>query len=79
MDQIEEIKSKVDMVQLVGEYVKLARAGRNFKGLCPFHGEKTPSFMVNPELQIFKCFCGGRCLLFLQKIEGGVGEAKNSG
>jgi len=56
MDQVEEIKSKVDMVELVQEYVPLKRAGRNFKGLCPFHGEKTPSFMVNPELQIFKCF-----------------------
>lgn len=73
MDQIEEVKSKVDMVQLVGEYVQLKKAGRNYKGLCPFHGEKTPSFMVNPELQVFKCFgCseGGDCYTFLQKIEG---------
>ena len=73
MDQVEEIKSKVDIVQLIGEYVPLKRAGRNFKGLCPFHGEKTPSFMVNPELQIFKCFgCGksGDCYSFLQFIEG---------
>ncbi|TSC87940.1 MAG: DNA primase [Microgenomates group bacterium Gr01-1014_16] len=73
MDQVEEIKQKVDIVELVQEYVQLKRAGRNFKGLCPFHGEKTPSFMVNPELQIFKCFgCneGGDCYSFLQKIEG---------
>ena len=73
MDQVEEIKSKVDIVQLVGEYVPLKRAGRNFKGLCPFHGEKTPSFMVNPELQICKCFgCGkgGDAYAFLQAIEG---------
>ena len=73
MDQIEEIKSKVDIVELVQEYVPLKRAGRNFKGLCPFHGEKTPSFMVNPELQIFKCFgCnkGGDAYSFLQLIEG---------
>ncbi len=73
MDQVEEIKSKVDIVQLIGEYVPLKRAGRNFKGLCPFHGEKTPSFMVNPELQIFKCFgCGksGDAYSFLQFIEG---------
>ena len=73
MDQVEEVKSKVDIVQLAGEYVKLAKAGRNFKGLCPFHGEKTPSFMVNPELQIYKCFgCGegGDAYSFLQKMEG---------
>lgn len=73
MDQVEEIKSKVDIVELVQEYVPLKRAGRNFKGLCPFHGEKTPSFMVNPELQIFKCFgcgVGGDAYTFLQKIEG---------
>ncbi|HBC73237.1 MAG: primase protein [Candidatus Amesbacteria bacterium GW2011_GWB1_47_19] len=72
-DQVEEVKSKVDMVQLVTEYVPLKKAGRNFKGLCPFHGEKTPSFMVNPELQIFKCFgCGegGDAYSFLQKMEG---------
>ncbi len=73
MDQVEEIKSKVDMVELVQEYVPLKKAGRNFKGLCPFHSEKTPSFMVNPELQIFKCFgcgVGGDAYSFLQKIEG---------
>ncbi len=73
MDQVEEIKSKVDIVQLISEYVQLKRAGRNFKGLCPFHGEKTPSFMVNPELQIWKCFgCGkgGDAYAFLQQIEG---------
>lgn len=73
MDQVEEIKSKVDMAELVGQYVVLKKAGRNFKGLCPFHGEKTPSFMVNPELGIYKCFgCGegGDAYSFLQKIEG---------
>ena len=79
MDQVEEIKQKVDMVELVSEYVPLKRAGRNFKGLCPFHGEKTPSFMVNPELQIYKCFgCGegGDAYSFLQKMEGmDFGEA----
>lgn len=73
MDQVEEIKNKIDIVQLVGEYVQLKKAGRNYKGLCPFHGEKTPSFMVNPELQIYKCFgCGegGDAYQFLQKMEG---------
>ncbi|KKU62712.1 MAG: primase protein, partial [Candidatus Amesbacteria bacterium GW2011_GWC1_47_15] len=73
MDQVEEIKGKTDIVELIQEYVPLKRAGRNYKGLCPFHGEKTPSFMVNPELQIFKCFgCGegGDAYSFLQRIEG---------
>lgn len=73
MDQVEEVKSKVDMVALVGEYVQLKKAGRNYKGLCPFHGEKTPSFMVNPELQVFKCFgcgVGGDCFTWMEKMEG---------
>jgi len=73
MDQVEEVKSKTDIVSLISDYVELKKAGRNFKGLCPFHGEKTPSFMVSPELQIFKCFgCGesGDAISFLQKHEG---------
>jgi DNA primase len=73
MDQVEEIKSKIDIVQLISEYTPLKKAGRNFKGLCPFHGEKSPSFMVNPELSIWKCFgCqkGGDAYAFLQNIEG---------
>lgn len=72
-DQVEEIKEKTDIVSLVGEYVDLRKAGTNFKGLCPFHDEKTPSFMVSPDLQIFKCFgCGesGDVYSFLQKYEG---------
>lgn len=72
MDQIEEIKRKVDIVEVVSEHVQLKRAGRNFKGLCPFHSEKTPSFMVSPELQIFKCFgceTGGDVYRFLMEFE----------
>lgn len=72
MDQIEEVKRKTDIVELISETVELKRAGRNFKGLCPFHGEKTPSFMVTPELQIFKCFgcgLGGDCFRFVQEFE----------
>lgn len=72
-DQIEEIKAKTDIVPIITEHVELKKAGRNYKGLCPFHSEKTPSFMVSPELQIFKCFgCGesGDVLSFLQKHEG---------
>lgn len=72
MDQIEEIKRKINIVELVSEHVELKRAGRNFKGLCPFHSEKTPSFMVSPELQIFKCFgcgAGGDAYRFLMEQE----------
>lgn len=70
--QIEEIKRKIDIVQVISEHVELKRAGRNFKGLCPFHAEKTPSFMVSPELQIFKCFgcgAGGDAYRFLMEFE----------
>jgi DNA primase len=72
-DQIEEIKSKTDIVSVIGEYLELKKAGRNYKTNCPFHSEKTPSFNVSPELQIFKCFgCGeaGDVFTFLQKYEG---------
>ncbi len=59
MDQIEEVRNKTDIVQLISEAVSLKKAGRNFRGLCPFHDEKTPSFMVSPERQMWKCFgCG---------------------
>lgn len=71
-DQIEEIKRKIDIAEFIGEYVPLKKAGRNLKGLCPFHTEKTPSFMVSPELQIFKCFgcgLGGDCYKFLMEYE----------
>jgi len=79
VDQIEEIKAKTDIVSLIGEYTQLKKAGRNYKALCPFHGEKTPSFMVSPELQIFKCFgcqASGDAFAFLQQYEGmDFGEA----
>lgn len=73
MDQKDEVKSKVDIVELISSYIPLKKAGRNFSGLCPFHSEKTPSFMVSAERQVFKCFgCGegGDVFSFLQKIEG---------
>ncbi len=78
-DQIEEVKQKTDIVSIIGQHVVLRKAGTNFKGLCPFHSEKTPSFMVSPELQIYKCFgCleGGDVFTFLEKYEGmDFGEA----
>lgn len=69
--KIEEIKSRIDIVELVAQYVTLKKAGRNYLGLCPFHQEKTPSFTVNREKQIFYCFgCGegGNAVTFLMKI-----------
>ncbi len=73
MDDVAEVKSKTDIVSIIGEHVRLNKAGRNFKGLCPFHEERSPSFMVSPELQIYKCFgCGeaGDVFTFLEKYEG---------
>ncbi|HOO89649.1 MAG TPA: DNA primase, partial [Syntrophales bacterium] len=72
-ETIGEIKSRVNIVNLISEYITLKKAGRNFVGLCPFHKEKTPSFSVNPEKQIFYCFgCGegGDIFAFLMKING---------
>src|SRR3989304_5950835 len=72
-DPIEEVKRKTDIVEFVSSYVNLQKSGKNYKGLCPFHNEKTPSFMVSPQLQIFKCFgCGegGDAISFYSKIEG---------
>ncbi|HRP36367.1 MAG TPA: DNA primase, partial [Candidatus Dojkabacteria bacterium] len=72
--QIEEIKERLDIVSVVQEYVpSLKKSGRNYFGLCPFHQEKSPSFSVNSELGMFKCFgCGegGDAIKFLEKIEG---------
>ncbi len=69
---IQQIRERVDLVDLVGRFVTLKKAGRNYKGLCPFHGEKTPSFNVNPDRQAFYCFgcqAGGNAITFLMKIE----------
>src|SRR2546426_6921134 len=56
---LDEIRSRLDLVDLVSQFVALRKAGANWKGLCPFHTEKTPSFMVNPRKGIFHCFgCG---------------------
>ena len=68
---VEQIKSSLDIVDVISKYVVLKKTGRNFQGLCPFHNEKTPSFVVTPDKQIFKCFgCGegGDVISFLMKI-----------
>jgi len=68
----EEIRERVDIVDLVSRYVSLRQAGRNFKGLCPFHQERTPSFNVNRELKLWKCFgcgAGGDVFSFLMAVE----------
>lgn len=69
---IDEITARADIVEVVKEYVPLKKEGRNFKGLCPFHHEKTPSFTVSEEKKIFHCFgcgVGGNVISFLMKIE----------
>lgn len=71
-NQVEEIKKKIDIVELINSYLPLKKRGRHFLACCPFHGEKTPSFTVSPELQIFKCFgCGkaGDVFTFVQDFE----------
>ncbi len=70
---VNEVSERADILEVIGKYVHLKKAGRNFVGLCPFHSEKTPSFSVNPEMGIFKCFgCGkgGTVISFLMEIEG---------
>ena len=67
---IEEVKNANDIVEIISKYVDLKRAGDSYKGLCPFHNEKTPSFMVSENKQIFKCFgCGegGNVITFLKQ------------
>ncbi len=72
MSQVDEVRTAADIVRIVGDYVKLRKAGANFMGLCPFHQEKTPSFAVHPTKQIFHCFgcgVGGDVFKFVMMIE----------
>lgn len=73
MDFVEQLKSSIDIVDVVGQYVRLRKAGTRYVGLCPFHTEKTPSFGVHAVHQFYKCFgcgAGGDVLKFVMEIEG---------
>ncbi len=73
MDSIEQVKRATNIADIIGSYLELKKAGRNYKGVCPFHSEKSASFMVSTELQIYKCFgCNkaGDVFSFIQEIEG---------
>jgi DNA primase len=70
---INEVLENLDIVEIISQYLTLKRSGENFKALCPFHSEKTPSFMVSPKKQIFHCFgchIGGNAYSFIMKMEG---------
>ena len=73
MDEIAQIKDRLDILEIISSYLTVKKAGVNYKALCPFHTEKTPSFMISPERQTYKCFgCNefGDIFTFIEKMEG---------
>ena len=71
-ESIQQILSRIDIVEIVGSFIKLKKRGANYLGLCPFHNEKTPSFTVSPSKEIYKCFgCGksGNSISFVMEHE----------
>ena len=71
-DSIERLKEQVDIVDIIGSYIDLKRSGSNFSACCPFHNEKTPSFMVSPAKNIFHCYgcgVGGDSITFVMQYE----------
>lgn len=71
-DVIDDVRSQTNIVDVVGQYVQLKKSGNNLFGICPFHDEKTPSFSVSEEKQIFHCFScgrGGNVFKFLMELE----------
>lgn len=71
-NMLEGILEDYDIVEIIGKFVKLEKAGKNLKGLCPFHEEKTPSFIVSPSKQIFNCFgchVGGNIIRFVMEYK----------
>ena len=72
MDEVEQVKQRIDIVEFISSYLTVKKTGANYRALCPFHHEKTPSMMISPDKQIFKCFgCGegGDVFSFVMKME----------